>query len=194
MAPADEGFLRRWSSLKQTHGESVPDKAEALKDAPPAVRGEEASPEASGAGGPAPKDLDLPSIDSLTMESDFTAFLREGVPDHLRKLALRKLWRVDPVFSIIDGLDDYDEDVRAELALGTKILEAWRQAEKKAAATKGERKETPATEELPQASADAVDEFEELDDTEPMEDEVEEIADDEPVEAANKGREEPSMG
>ena len=194
MAPADEGFLRRWSSLKQTRGEGVPDKTEARKDAPPAVRGEEGSPEARGAGDPAPKDLDLPSIDSLTKDSDFTAFLREGVPDHLRKLALRKLWRVDPVFSIIDGLDDYDEDVRAELALGTKILEAWRQKEKKAAATEGERKETPATEEPPQASADAEDEFEELDDTEPMEDDVEEIADDEPVEAANKGREEPSTG
>ncbi len=194
MAPADEGFLRRWSSLKRAGGESVPDMAEAGKDALPAVRGEAGSPEARSAGDPAPEDLDLPSIDSLTKDSDFTAFLREGVPDHLRKLALRKLWRVDPVFSIIDGLDDYDEDVRAELALGTKILEAWRQKEKKAAATEGERKETPATEEPPQASADAEDEFEELDDTEPMEDDVEEIADDEPVEAANKGREEPSTG
>ena len=107
---------------------------------------------------------------------------------------MRKLWRVDPVFSIIDGLDDYDEDVRAELEVGTKILEKWREAQKKIAATEGEGRETPATEEEPSASADAEDEIDELDDTAPMADEVEEIADDEPVEAANQGREEPSTG
>lgn len=194
MADRDEGFLRRWSSLKRAGGESVPDKAEAGKDAPPAVRGEAGSLEARSAGDPAPEDLDLPAIDSLTEKSDFTAFLREGVPDDLRKLALRKLWRVDPVFSIIDGLDDYDEDVRAELELGTKILEAWRESQKKIAATEGEARETAATEEEPSASADAEDDIDELDDTAPMADEVEEIADDEPVEAANGGREEPSTG
>ena len=194
MADRDEGFLRRWSSLKRAGGESVPDMAEAGKDALPAVRGEEGSPEARSAGDPAPEDLDLPSIDSLTKESDFTAFLRDGVPDDLRKFALRKLWRIDPVFSIIDGLDDYDEDVRAELELGTKILEAWRESQKKIAATEGEGKETAATEEEPSASADAEDEIDELDETAPMADDVEEIADDEPVEAANGGREEPSTG
>ncbi len=194
MADRDEGFLRRWSSLKRAGGESVPDKAEAGKDAPPAVRGEAGSLEARGAEDPAPEDLDLPAIDSLTEKSDFTAFLREGVPDDLRKLALRKLWRVDPVFSIIDGLDDYDEDVKAELAAGTKILEKWRQAQKKIAAAESEGREAPATEEPPPASAEAEDESEERDDAEPVEDDGEEIVDDEPVETADEGREEPSTG
>src|SRR3546814_17956960 len=35
----------------------------------------------------------LPSLENLTAESDLTAFLREGVPESLKKAALRKMWR-----------------------------------------------------------------------------------------------------
>lgn len=62
-----------------------------------------------------PADLppaDLPSVESLTGESDFTAFLADGVPEELKRAALRKLWLSHPAFAIIDGLDDYDEDFR----------------------------------------------------------------------------------
>ena len=53
---------------------------------------------------------DLPDIASLDASSDFTVFMRPGVPAHLRTLALRKLWRSDPVFSKLDGLVEYGED------------------------------------------------------------------------------------
>ena len=36
--------------------------------------------------------------------------MRPGVPEHLRTLALRKLWRSDPIFSTLDGLVEYGED------------------------------------------------------------------------------------
>ena len=52
----------------------------------------------------------LPDIDSLDMTSDFTVFLRKGVPEVLRRKALRKLWGLDPVFANLDGLNNYDED------------------------------------------------------------------------------------
>jgi hypothetical protein len=62
-------------------------------------------------GDPAPIDPeDLPDIDSLDANSDFTTFMRPGVPEHLRTLALRKLWRSDPIFSKLDGLVEYGED------------------------------------------------------------------------------------
>jgi hypothetical protein len=32
------------------------------------------------------------------------------VPETLRRKALRKLWRLNPVFANLDGLNDYDED------------------------------------------------------------------------------------
>ena len=60
---------------------------------------------------PSPVDPeDLPDIASLDASSDFTVFMRPGVPAHLRTLALRKLWRSDPVFSKLDGLVEYGED------------------------------------------------------------------------------------
>ena len=55
-------------------------------------------------------DLDLPDIESLDKDSDYTTFLREGVPEVLRNQALRKLWRSDPVLPCLDGLNDYDEN------------------------------------------------------------------------------------
>ena len=53
------------------------------------------------------------SIDDLTADLDFTAFLKEGVPEELKRLALRKLWRSDPVFANLDGLVEYGEDFAA---------------------------------------------------------------------------------
>src|SRR5207247_864086 len=38
----------------------------------------------------------LPKLDELTGSTDITAFLRKGVPEHLRNAALRKSWALDP--------------------------------------------------------------------------------------------------
>ena len=73
-------------------------------DGVPAVAPGEDTP----AGGDAAKDL--PPIDGLGKDSDYTPFLGEGVPEKLARAAMRKLWRSDPIFAFRDGLDDYDED------------------------------------------------------------------------------------
>jgi hypothetical protein len=52
----------------------------------------------------------LPDIASLGKDSDFSAFLRQGVPEEMRRQALRVLWRSDPVLANLDGLNDYDDD------------------------------------------------------------------------------------
>ena len=52
----------------------------------------------------------LPPLDSLGKDSDFTPFLRDGVPEFLQKRALRVLWRVNPFFNFRDGLNEYDDD------------------------------------------------------------------------------------
>lgn len=54
--------------------------------------------------------LDLPDPDTLEPGDDFTAFLRDAVPEHLRRRALRRLWRSNPVLANLDGLNDYDGD------------------------------------------------------------------------------------
>lgn len=52
----------------------------------------------------------LPKIEDLNEESDYTVFLKDGVPDFIKRRALRVLWRVNPFFNFTDGLAEYDED------------------------------------------------------------------------------------
>ncbi len=109
MAGADDRFVKRWARRKHEgrHGKAQPAAQPAGESASP--ESAKASPEAGGAEG---TPAELPDIESLDKDSDYTVFLKDGVPEHLRLRALRKLWRSDPVLSFIDGLDDYDEDFR----------------------------------------------------------------------------------
>ena len=56
------------------------------------------------------EELGLPDPDAMVQGYDFKAFLSKTVPAHLRKRALRKLWRSNPVLACVDGLNDYDDD------------------------------------------------------------------------------------
>jgi len=49
-------------------------------------------------------------VEKLEYESDFTVFMDAKVPKALKRMALRKLWRSNPILANIDGLNDYDED------------------------------------------------------------------------------------
>lgn len=57
--------------------------------------------------------LGLPAIESLSAESDYTAFLAPNVPVEIRRAALRKLWSL-PVFSQTDSLDNYTGNYSAK--------------------------------------------------------------------------------
>ena len=101
-----ESFVRRWSRLK---GASAHDKTAAPVEAPAPAAGAEPVAPAMAAETPA-VPVEIPDLESLGPDSDYTAFLQDSVPDALRNAALRKLWASNPVFSIIDGLDEYDGD------------------------------------------------------------------------------------
>jgi uncharacterized protein DUF3306 len=62
---------------------------------------------------PAPSAPDaprlLPPVETLTFDSDYTAFLAPDVAEPLRQRALRKLFS-DPRFNAMDGLDVYIDD------------------------------------------------------------------------------------
>ncbi len=107
----DKNFLSRWSERKRAvEAEAAQDAAEPRDDAA-ALAAAEAGQDALPAGDDGKIDpADLPDIDSLDASSDFTVFLKDGVPDALRRRALRKLWRLDPVFGHLDRLNDYDLD------------------------------------------------------------------------------------
>lgn len=96
-----EGFLSRWSKRKAEvrQQEQKPATAEA---APPPADEEEEIDLAS-----------LPSIESLTAESDFSVFLKKGVPLALRNAALRKLWLTEPSVVNYKALVEYNWDFTA---------------------------------------------------------------------------------
>jgi hypothetical protein len=84
--PAD--FLQRWSRRK--HAAAAAPRA--------------ASPE------PPPS---LPTLEGMTFESDFKAFMHAKVDESLRRAALQKLFS-DPRFNVMDGLDIYIGDYSIE--------------------------------------------------------------------------------
>lgn len=55
-------------------------------------------------------ELGLPVPETLMQGDDFASFMAKAVPEHIRKRALRKLWRSNPVLACVDGLNDYDDD------------------------------------------------------------------------------------
>jgi|KBSSwiStaDraftv2_1062776.scaffolds.fasta_scaffold354171_1 hypothetical protein len=92
-ADRDKGFLARWSQRKQEAKQPEP-KPDAPTDentessGSPAPQGDDVTPE---------YDLStLPKLEELTGSTDITAFLRKGVPEHLRNAALQKSWALDP--------------------------------------------------------------------------------------------------
>jgi hypothetical protein len=100
-----ENFLSRWSRRKRTAAEegepteSAPPEAVA-KEQPPAetekfseARGED---EKEKAAEPVFDLSKLPSLESITAETDIRAFLAPGVPAELTREALRRVWVVDP--------------------------------------------------------------------------------------------------
>ena len=66
---------------------------------------------------PALTDADMPALETLHDDSDYSGFLSPKVSDKLREIALRKLFH-SKAFNIVDGLDDYDDDFNTALPLG----------------------------------------------------------------------------
>ncbi|GHD45762.1 hypothetical protein GCM10017083_14190 [Thalassobaculum fulvum] len=115
--PTEGGFLSRWSRRKQQARGGRPE----LPDEPRPTPVPAAATTAGGAGPDAVDEeslsdeellarYELPDPTTLTASDDVAAFMRSGVPKRLRNMALRRVWRLDPVLANLDGLNDYDED------------------------------------------------------------------------------------
>jgi hypothetical protein len=70
-------------------------------------------------------DLGLPDPAGMKQGDDFAAFMAKGVPEHLRRKALRSLWRSNPVLACVDGLNDYDDDYRLAALAGGPVKTAY---------------------------------------------------------------------
>lgn len=115
---AEAGFLSRWSRRKQLAREGVEDAGEPDREPPLEAKAAVVAPagpveevdEAALSDEELLARYELPDPAGLTASDDVAAFMRKGVPARLRSLALRRLWRLDPVLANLDGLNDYDDD------------------------------------------------------------------------------------
>lgn len=133
-----EGFLGRWSRLKQVKEEEG-EPAEAIKTTP-----EEGVAPVQGANGLDPEvvadgasldtelvdpveltDVDMPDLATINSTSDMSMFLSSGVSVELRRQALRKFFH-QPEFNVRDPLDDYALDYSNPDKLVLKVGETVR--------------------------------------------------------------------
>lgn len=149
---ADEGFLARWSRRKRQSDntrevEDAADAADEISGEPPESASQPMAARDSDHGTNGPADATNPEglteeiedeearanrlaaeaidLESLTSQSDITAFLKRGVPKALKNAALSRMWRSNPVFAVLDGLNDYDDDYRNAQTFADGFKSAW---------------------------------------------------------------------
>lgn len=112
-----EGFLARWSRRKrETEPEAEP-KPASPAGAEEHVQETEVAPgdesPAAAEGAPAFDVSTLPTIESITADTDIRAFLAPGVPAQLTQAALRHAWTADPAIRDFIGLSENAWDFNA---------------------------------------------------------------------------------
>jgi hypothetical protein len=123
-----EAFLHRWSRRKH--------QAEKEKEQLP-VAAEKPLPE-------------LPPVEKLTPESDYTGFMHPKVEDGLRRVALKKLFN-DPHFNTPDPFEPYSGDWNVAEPISEELLATLNQA-KQHLFSEEKPEEKKDEEEKPQAS------------------------------------------
>lgn len=99
----DRLSLKRWSrrKLEAARAQVAPAGEPAQAPVAPTPQpAEQVTPNAAAA---------LPPIESLTLDSEFSAFFKPEIPEATKRAALKQLFR-DPRFNIMDGLDVYIGD------------------------------------------------------------------------------------
>ena len=120
----NDDFLSRWSRRK--HAAARPDGRADIPDAgksPEIADGSESEREAElRANREAAEAVDIEGLDE---GSDFTVFMKDGVPALLRQQALRVLWRSNPALANLDGLVEYGEDYASKDLVMKTFQSAW---------------------------------------------------------------------
>ncbi len=128
----DDNLLSRWSRRKQatrdaaTQEQTLPEQS---PDAPGNAHRPAEDAEASAA-----REAELQAnrvaaeavdLETLDKDSDFSVFMKDGVPDVLRRRAMAMLWRSNPLFANVDGLVDYDDDFGSPNLVMKTLKSAW---------------------------------------------------------------------
>ena len=109
---SQRGFLSRWSDRKTlaAQGEVLPEEAELLDQNVEAENRSDPNEDAALSDEELLKKYDLPDPETVEDEIELDRFMSGKVPERLRQMALRRLWRVNPLFGVIDDMVEYGED------------------------------------------------------------------------------------
>jgi hypothetical protein len=110
-----KGFLGRWSRMK-TEAREAPATPAPAERPPVTADADETPPQ-------------LPPVDQLTLDSDFSGFFHPKVDEDMRRAALRKLFS-DPHFNVMDGLDVYIDDYSKSEPIPAAMLASLKQAQR----------------------------------------------------------------
>ena len=113
MSDPDEAFLGRWSRRKALKQGDV--GLESTNE--PKNNQQDLDQSGDESVNPPLTDEDMPPVESLGEDDDFSGFLSPEISEKLRKVALRKLFH-GAGFNVRDGLDDYDDDFTVFEPLG----------------------------------------------------------------------------
>jgi hypothetical protein len=152
---SDDDFLRRWSRRKIEARKGMQAEEPAKVEEPAQVE-EAAKPAPPPADVASAEPPPLPSVESLTPDSDFAAFMQPKVDGTLRNQALKTLFK-DPRFNVMDGLDVYIDDYSKPDPLPEGWLEKMSQVARLGAfePPREEPGEVPAAEEAEAGEPDA---------------------------------------
>ena len=112
----DPGFLSRWSARKAEIAragavrDDDTDEQNAANAANAAGADKESDEEAVLSDDELLEKYELPDPNDITEEAGLDRFFDGKTPERLRQMALRRLWRINPFFGIVDDMVEYGED------------------------------------------------------------------------------------
>jgi hypothetical protein len=109
----DPGFLSRWSARKAeiARAGAVRDEdTDEQNEANAAGTDKESGEEAVLSDDELLEKYELPDPNDITEEAGLDRFFDGKIPERLRQMALRRLWRINPFFGVVDDMVEYGED------------------------------------------------------------------------------------
>ena len=112
----DPGFLSRWSARKAeiaragTVRDEDTDEQNEANAANAAGTDKESDEEAVLSDDELLEKYELPDPNDITEEAGLDRFFDGKIPERLRQMALRRLWRINPFFGVVDDMVEYGED------------------------------------------------------------------------------------
>ena len=129
----EESFLSRWDRVKRDHAQETPAVAavgiEQSTEAAEQIANADAPLQHKSAEDRRPEptlpnsrvSVELPSLDSLTPQSDYSPFMAKDVDMKLRNQAMKKLF-TDPHYNVMDRLDIYIDDYSVHAPLPLEVI------------------------------------------------------------------------